>query len=100
MGAAPVRRTQGLSRTAQGRPVPSVRRRFASRSAAPGGAGDRLAGWAVALAVAALAGVLRSWRLGYPNQLLFDETYYAKDGWSLWLFGYGRNWVDRADRAI
>jgi len=85
-----------LSRTAQGRPVPSVRRRFASRT----GSRDRLAGWVVAFAVTALAGVLRFWRLGYPGKLLFDETYYAKDGWSLWLFGYGRNWVDKADVAI
>ena len=94
-GVAPVRRTQGLSRTADGRPVPSVGRRF--RTPIPD---DRLAGWVVALVIAALAGVLRFWRLGRPNELLFDETYYAKDGWSLWLHGYGRTWVDKADAAI
>jgi dolichyl-phosphate-mannose-protein mannosyltransferase len=104
-GVAPVRRTQGrrtqgLSRTAQGRPVPSVRRRFSARTGRSSVLGDRLAGWLVAFGVTALAGVLRFWRLGHPNQLLFDETYYAKDGWSLWLFGYGRNWVEKADTAI
>ena len=95
-GVAPVRRTQGLSRTADGRPVPSVRRRFRQ----PARGDDRLGGWLVALAVTALAGVLRFRHLGRPNELLFDETYYAKDGWSLWLHGYGRTWVDRADAAI
>jgi dolichyl-phosphate-mannose-protein mannosyltransferase len=98
-GVGPTRRTQGLSRTSRGRPVPSVGRRFAS-GVARATVGDRFAGWAVALGVAALAGGLRFWRLGHPNQLLFDETYYAKDGWSLWHFGYGRQWVDRADTAI
>ena len=93
--AAPVRRTQGLSRTAEGRPVPSVPRRFAS--AVPR---DRLTGWAVTFVVTALAGVLRFWRLGHPNELLFDETYYAKDGWSLWQHGYGRTWAKGADAAI
>ena len=90
----PVRRTQGLSRTADGRPVPSVPRRF---TAVPG---DRLAGWVVTLVVTALAGGLRFWRLGYPGELLFDETYYAKDAWSLWRHGYGRTWAECDDAAI
>ncbi len=81
--------------------MPSVRRRFAARAdAAPPGAQDRVLGWAVAVGIAALAGTLRLWRLGRPGELLFDETYYAKDAWSMWLHGYGRTWVDRADAAI
>ncbi len=99
-GVAPVRRTQGLSRTARGRPVPSVHRRFAGPTVPPPAADDRLVGWVVAVALAALAGGLRFWRLGYPNELLFDETYYAKDAWSLWQYGYGRTWAERADTAI
>ena len=80
--------------------MPSVRRRLAPQPRPTGGADDRLLGWVVALVVAALAGALRLWRLGYPGQLLFDETYYAKDAWSLWRFGYGRAWVEGADKAI
>ena len=99
-GVAPVRRTQGLSRTAEGLPVPSVRRRFARHGGAPPAAGDRVLGWVVAVGIAALAGALRLWRLGRPDELLFDETYYAKDAWSLWLHGYGRTWVENADAAI
>jgi dolichyl-phosphate-mannose--protein O-mannosyl transferase len=74
-----------------------VRRRFAAPSR---GADDRLLGWVVAVGVAALAGWLRLWRLGSPNQLLFDETYYAKDAFSLWRYGYGRTWREQANAAI
>jgi dolichyl-phosphate-mannose-protein mannosyltransferase len=61
---------------------------------------DRLAGWLVTLGITALAGVLRFWNLGSPRQFLFDETYYAKDGFSLWKFGYARDWVDKVNDAI
>ncbi|WP_329344198.1 phospholipid carrier-dependent glycosyltransferase [Streptomyces sp. NBC_00663] len=52
-------------------------------------------GWAGPLLVAALAGVLRFWRLGSPHTLVFDETYYAKDAWSLLRLGYEGTWPDR-----
>jgi dolichyl-phosphate-mannose-protein mannosyltransferase len=84
-----------LSVTAQGRPVPPARRRLVSRRP-----DDVLLGWAVTLGVTALAGFLRFWRLGSPREFAFDETYYAKDGWSLWEHGYARNWVEKANEAI
>ncbi|WP_405742805.1 phospholipid carrier-dependent glycosyltransferase [Streptomyces sp. NBC_00028] len=55
----------------------------------------RWSGWAGPLLVAALAGVLRFWRLGSPHTLVFDETYYAKDAWSLLRLGYEGTWPDR-----
>jgi dolichyl-phosphate-mannose-protein mannosyltransferase len=63
---------------------------------------DRLGGWIVTLTITALAFVIRLVNLGYPNKLVFDETYYAKDAWTLWLFGYERDWPDRdyADAQI
>jgi len=51
-------------------------------------------GWVWPLAVTVLAGVLRFWRLGEPPQVVFDETYYAKDAYSLLRFGYERKIVD------
>ncbi|GAA1922277.1 dolichyl-phosphate-mannose--protein mannosyltransferase [Nocardioides marmoribigeumensis] len=87
--------TVGLSRTADGREVPTARTRLAGR--APD---DRLVGWLVTAGVTLLAGVLRFWNLGYPKQFLFDETYYAKDAFSLWKFGYARDWVDKVNDAI
>ncbi|WP_166682908.1 phospholipid carrier-dependent glycosyltransferase [Streptomyces aquilus] len=55
----------------------------------------RWSGWAGPLLVATLAGVLRFWRLGDPHTLVFDETYYAKDAWSLLHLGYEGTWPDR-----
>ena len=87
--APPSRRTQGLSATADGRAVPSARRRLAG----PRFGEDAATGWLVTLGVTLLAAVLRFWNLGTPREFAFDETYYAKDGWSLWEHGYARNWV-------
>jgi dolichyl-phosphate-mannose-protein mannosyltransferase len=61
---------------------------------------DRLNGWLVTLAITVIAFVLRVYRLGQPNSLMFDETYYAKDAYSLLKFGYERNWPKDADSSI
>ena len=44
-------------------------------------------GWVAPLLVAAVGGFLRFWQLGRPHQLVFDETYYVKQAWSLLQFG-------------
>ena len=61
---------------------------------------DRLAGWLVTGAVTAIAFVLRVVHLGRPNALIFDETYYAKDAYSLLRFGYERSWPKDANTQI
>ncbi|MCW2810919.1 MAG: phospholipid carrier-dependent glycosyltransferase [Friedmanniella sp.] len=61
---------------------------------------DRVGGWLVALAITAVAFVLRVVNLGYPNKLVFDETYYAKDAYSLLKFGYERSWPENANDSI
>jgi hypothetical protein len=61
---------------------------------------DRLRGWVGTLLVTALAAVLRLWDLGKPHDVMFDETYYAKDAWSLLHFGYERTWVDKANAQV
>ena len=53
----------------------------------PGGRRDVLFGWLGPLIAAVIGGVLRFWNLGDPHQLIFDETYYVKQGWSMILFG-------------
>jgi len=55
---------------------------------------SRVIGWVTALAVTVLGGVLRFWDLGEPHELVFDETYYVKDGWSLVQRGYEAEWGD------
>jgi dolichyl-phosphate-mannose-protein mannosyltransferase len=61
---------------------------------------DRLVGWVATLVITALAGFLRLWRLGTPNEFLFDETYYAKDAWSLLQHGFTTGYVEDANEKI
>ena len=39
--------------------------------------------WILPLLVTVIAGVLRFTNLAHPDQLIFDETYYPKDAYSL-----------------
>ncbi len=54
---------------------------------------DRLWGWIGPLLVTLFAGFLRFNRLSVPNAIIFDETYYAKDAWSILKHGVEWNWV-------
>ena len=60
----------------------------------------RASGWAGPIAVTLLAFVLRVWNLGYPKTFLFDETYYAKDAYSLRKFGYVQDFAEKANGRI
>ncbi len=53
--------------------------------------------WGAPIAVTLLAAVLRLWNLGYPHALVFDETFYVKDSWTLMHLGYEGSWPDKAD---
>ena len=44
-----------------------------------------------------LAAVLRLWNLGVPHALVFDETFYVKDAWSLFHNGYESTWPTDAN---
>ncbi|MBW9206941.1 phospholipid carrier-dependent glycosyltransferase [Mumia sp. zg.B17] len=85
-----------LGRTPEGAPLPPLRDRFRSRIADS----PRLLGWLGPIAVTLLAFAARVWRLEYPPRLLFDETYYAKDAWSLLRFGYAQDWVEDANAKV
>jgi dolichyl-phosphate-mannose--protein O-mannosyl transferase len=85
-----------LSRTAAGSEVPSAQERARPRWRTE----DPLIGWTLALALTGLAFFLRWWKLGTPHQFSFDETYYAKDAWSMLNHGYVRTYVEDADKTI
>lgn len=53
--------------------------------------------WGGPAAVTLLAAVLRLWHLGYPHSLVFDETFYVKDSYTLAHFGYEASWPQNAD---
>jgi dolichyl-phosphate-mannose--protein O-mannosyl transferase len=53
---------------------------------------DRIWGWVGPLLVTAFAAFFRFNRLAIPDALIFDETYYAKDAWSI--LKHGVEWND------
>jgi dolichyl-phosphate-mannose-protein mannosyltransferase len=57
-------------------------------------------GWLGPVLVTAFAGLLRFWRLGQPHAFVFDETYYAKDGYSLLKYGYESQSIADANDKI
>ncbi len=57
----------------------------------------RLWWWAGPALVTALALVLRIWNLGHPHALVFDETYYVKDAFSLFHLGFEAKWPEDAN---
>jgi len=61
---------------------------------------SRVVRWLAPLVITALAAVLRLANLAHPHTLAFDETYYVKDAWSLWVLGYEGSWGDGANEAF
>ena len=55
--------------------------------------------WAPIL-VLVIAAVLRIYDLAYPNSLVFDETYYVKDAYSLLHTGHESTWVQHSDASF
>jgi len=51
-------------------------------------------GWIVTLTITVVAFAIRWYHLGFPTTLMFDETYYAKDAWSVLKLGYEGSWGD------
>lgn len=61
---------------------------------------DRLWGWLGVAIVAVVAAVLRLWNLGRPGTLVFDETYYVKQAWTLLQVGYEADWPEEPNPAF
>jgi dolichyl-phosphate-mannose-protein mannosyltransferase len=83
------RRLTGLSFDADGGAVPLAQERARRRRSLE----DPFVGWTASLGITLVALFLRLWKVGTPHDFEFDETYYAKDAWSLWHFGYARDYI-------
>ncbi|WP_226842269.1 dolichyl-phosphate-mannose--protein mannosyltransferase [Brevibacterium sp. FME37] len=56
--------------------------------------------WPALLLITAIGGALRLFNLGFPHRLIFDETYYVKDAYSVFKYGYERSWPENADDSF
>jgi len=53
--------------------------------------------WGGPILITLLTAVLRFWNLGHPQSIIFDETYYVKDAWTLLQNGYESSWPEGAN---
>ena len=79
-----------LGRTIDGEPQPRLRRRFTP----PSYRSNVKWGWIAPLIVTLCAGILHFHNLDKPHDITFDETYYAKDAYSLLVKHYARSFVN------
>lgn len=61
---------------------------------------DRAISWLITLLIGTFAFAIRLVNLSRPKNLVFDETYYAKDAWALLHFGFEKNWPKDANDQI
>ncbi|MGQ7297579.1 dolichyl-phosphate-mannose--protein mannosyltransferase [Quadrisphaera sp. KR29] len=61
---------------------------------------ERAWGWAGPLLVTALAALLRFWDLARPHALVFDETYYVRNAWTMLATGIEMRWEEGTDVAF
>ena len=57
-------------------------------------------GWIAPLLIGLIAGIIRFVHLGRPNNVSFDETYYAKDAWALLRYGVEHVAVENHDALM
>lgn len=92
-----MRRLSVVSATAAPPTAPSA---LARASRAAGRVPEAALGWLLPALIAVVGGALRLLRLGHPDTLIFDETYYVKEGWSVATFGYEREWPEEPNPAF
>lgn len=79
-----------LGSTVDGDPLPRLRRRLTPATFRSSPA----MGWLAPLVITFLSGVLQFWSLTTPHDITFDETYYAKDAYSLLIKHSASNFVN------
>lgn len=57
-------------------------------------------GWIATVVTTLIAAFTRLWNLGSPREIMFDETYYVKDAYSIWHLGYEGTWAQNANASF
>lgn len=60
----------------------------------------RRIGWIITAVMGLLAAFTRFFHLSHPKELIFDETYYVKDSYSLLHHGFEAKWAENVDGAF
>ena len=101
--AAPASSQAGTAATALESPQPRTREQLRAVLGLPSRLPSRVVtrnGWIATVVTTLIAAFTRLWNLGSPHEIMFDETYYVKDAYSIWHLGYEGTWAQNANASF
>ena len=101
--AAPASSQAGTAATALESPQPRTREQLRAVLSLPSRLPSRVVtrnGWIATVVTTLIAAFTRLWNLGSPHEIMFDETYYVKDAYSIWHLGYEGTWAQNANASF
>ena len=101
--AAPASSQAGTAAPALESPQPRTREQLRDVLGLPSRLPSRVVtrnGWIATVVTTLIAAFTRLWNLGSPHEIMFDETYYVKDAYSIWHLGYEGTWAQNANASF
>ena len=101
--AAPASSQAGTAAPALESPQPRTREQLRAVLGLPSRLPSRVVtrnGWIATVVTTLIATFTRLWNLGSPQEIMFDETYYVKDAYSIWHLGYEGTWAQNANASF
>lgn len=101
--AAPSSSQAGTAAPALESPQPRTREQLRAVLGLPSRLPSRVVtrnGWIATVVTTLIAAFTRLWNLGSPHEIMFDETYYVKDAYSIWHLGYEGTWAQNANASF
>ena len=101
--AAPASSQAGTTAPALESPQPRTREQLRAVLGLPSRLPSRVVtrnGWIATVVTTLIAAFTRLWNLGSPHEIMFDETYYVKDAYSIWHLGYEGTWAQNANASF
>ena len=101
--AAPASSQEGTAAPALESPQPRTREQLRAVLGLPSRLPSRVVtrnGWIATVVTTLIAAFTRLWNLGSPHEIMFDETYYVKDAYSIWHLGYEGTWAQNANASF
>ena len=101
--AAPASSQAGMAAPVLESPQPRTREQLRAVLGLPSRLPSRVVtrnGWIATVVTTLIAAFTRLWNLGSPHEIMFDETYYVKDAYSIWHLGYEGTWAQNANASF